>query len=121
MRHDLIFITTALTCLLVGESLGIWMGVAHDFTLAPAHAHLNLLGWVTLAAYGLIHRAYPALAASRVANAQCLLAVISSIAMPVGIAVAVLAQNPLLAIVASFGVIAATVMFLAMFARAARA
>lgn len=39
-----------------GITLGIAMGIAQDFTLAPAHAHLNLLGWVTLALYGLYHR-----------------------------------------------------------------
>ena len=27
MRYDLIFITTALLCLLVGEGLGIYMGI----------------------------------------------------------------------------------------------
>ena len=36
--------------------LGIWMGMHEDFTLAPVHAHINLLGWVTLALYGLYHR-----------------------------------------------------------------
>lgn len=41
---------------LVGMTLGIVMGISQDFTLAPAHAHLNLLGWVTLALYGLYHR-----------------------------------------------------------------
>lgn len=39
-----------------GMTLGIVMGLSQDFTLAPAHAHLNLLGWVTLALYGLYHR-----------------------------------------------------------------
>lgn len=39
-----------------GMSLGIYMGMAHDFALAPAHAHLNLLGWVTMMLYGLYHR-----------------------------------------------------------------
>jgi hypothetical protein len=39
-----------------GMILGIVMGILQDFTLAPAHAHLNLLGWVTLALYGLYHR-----------------------------------------------------------------
>jgi hypothetical protein len=28
------------------------MAASQDFTLAPAHAHLNLLGWVTLAVMG---------------------------------------------------------------------
>lgn len=46
----------AALCALGGMSLGIHMGTAGDFTLAPAHAHLNLLGWVTMALYGLWHR-----------------------------------------------------------------
>ena len=41
---------------LTGMSLGIWMGMHEDFALAPVHAHINLLGWVTLALYGLYHR-----------------------------------------------------------------
>ena len=40
-------------------TLGIYMGIEQDFTLAPAHAHLNLLGWVTMALYGLYHRGAP--------------------------------------------------------------
>jgi hypothetical protein len=42
-----------------GMALGIHMGIAQDFTLAPAHAHLNLLGWVTMTLYGLYHRGAP--------------------------------------------------------------
>lgn len=49
------FIAAALYAL-AGMSLGIWMGINQDFSLAPAHAHLNLLGWATLALYGLYHR-----------------------------------------------------------------
>jgi hypothetical protein len=49
------FIAAALAGL-TGMSLGIWMGVHEDFTLAPVHAHINLLGWVTLSLYGLYHR-----------------------------------------------------------------
>lgn len=49
------FIAAALSAL-TGMSLGIWMGMNEDFTLAPVHAHINLLGWVTLCLYGLYHR-----------------------------------------------------------------
>jgi hypothetical protein len=49
------FVLAALSGL-SGMSLGIWMGMHEDFTLAPVHAHINLLGWVTLALYGLYHR-----------------------------------------------------------------
>jgi hypothetical protein len=31
---------------------GIQMGMAGDLTLAPAHAHLNLVGWTSLALMG---------------------------------------------------------------------
>ena len=119
MRYDVIFISAALLCLLVVESMGIWMGIARDFTLSPVHAHVNLLGWVTLAAYGLIHRVYPSLGASRLAGTQCALAVASSVAMPAGIALAMLAHNPVVAIAAAFGVLTATLMFAAMFVRRA--
>lgn len=47
---------TAASAGLGGMGLGIWMGIAHDFTLAPVHAHINLLGWVTLSLFGLYHR-----------------------------------------------------------------
>jgi len=52
---DFCFVVAALAAL-GGMGLGIVMGISQDFTLAPAHAHLNLLGWVTMAIYGLYHR-----------------------------------------------------------------
>lgn len=54
--------------LIVGIAIGIAMGASHDFTLRPVHAHLNLLGWTTLALAGLIYSAYPQAAASRLAK-----------------------------------------------------
>jgi cbb3-type cytochrome oxidase subunit 1 len=44
----------ALGALLVlgGMSLGEYMAAHTNFTLAPLHAHINLLGWVTLALMG---------------------------------------------------------------------
>jgi hypothetical protein len=52
---DFCFIMAGLAAL-TGMGLGISMGISQDFTLSPAHAHLNLLGWVTMALYGLYHR-----------------------------------------------------------------
>jgi hypothetical protein len=52
---DFCFIFSGLAAL-SGMSMGIAMGILQDFTLSPAHAHLNLLGWVTMALYGLYHR-----------------------------------------------------------------
>jgi hypothetical protein len=44
---------------ITGMGLGIHMAASEDHSLAPAHAHLNLLGWVTMMLYGLYHRYAP--------------------------------------------------------------
>ncbi len=52
-----LFLRTAVLTGLAGMVLGIVMGARHDFTLAPVHAHVNLLGWVSMflfAAYYII-------------------------------------------------------------------
>jgi hypothetical protein len=51
-RVSAAFFLTGGLFVLVGMSIGMWMGAAEDFRIAPAHAHLNLLGWVTMALYG---------------------------------------------------------------------
>ena len=38
--------------MLAGMLLGMQMGASNDFQLVPLHAHLNLLGWATMALYG---------------------------------------------------------------------
>ena len=117
MRYDITMITTGLVCLLVGEGVGIWMGINQDFTFAPAHAHLNLLGWVTLSIFGLAHRVYPALAKSRLALAQAVIAIVSNLVLPAGIAYAIATEQPIIAIVASNGVVLGTLLFAIMFIR----
>jgi len=56
--------------LMAGVALGIAMGVTEDFTLKPVHAHLNLLGFATIALAGLIYSVYPEAAKSRLAVAH---------------------------------------------------
>ena len=51
-RVSAAFFITGGLLLLGGMVLGEYMGTHEDFALAPLHAHINLLGWVTLALYG---------------------------------------------------------------------
>jgi hypothetical protein len=51
-RVSAAFFATGVVAVLCGMSLGMHMGATEDFTLAAAHAHLNLVGWVTMALYG---------------------------------------------------------------------
>jgi hypothetical protein len=39
-----------------GISMGIAMAVMRDHAIMPAHAHLNLLGWVSLFLFGIYYR-----------------------------------------------------------------
>jgi hypothetical protein len=55
--------------LVLGMSLGIWMGIAQDHTLRGVHAHMNLLGWVTLGVSALVFHIFPQLSATRLATA----------------------------------------------------
>ena len=51
-RLSLAFFATAAACAIAGMVWGIQMGISGNLILAPAHAHLNLVGWTTLALMG---------------------------------------------------------------------
>jgi hypothetical protein len=51
-RLSLAFFTTGALCVLGGMFWGVAMASSNDHTMMPAHAHLNLMGWATLALMG---------------------------------------------------------------------
>lgn len=116
-RIDIAFLLLATLCLLTGVTMGIVMGIAHDFQLAPVHAHLNLVGWASLALFGLIYKAYPVLARSPLATAHFAAASIGSTAFPFGIYLSIAHQNPALAIGASLLWLVGVIAFLVNLAR----
>jgi len=64
------FLKIAVLYLAIGVSLGLYMGITGSFGLHPVHAHLNLLGWASLALCGLVYTAFPAAAETRLAKAH---------------------------------------------------
>ena len=62
------FIKIAVLYLALGVTLGVVMGMLQKFTFTPVHAHLNLLGWASLALVGLVYHAYPQAAETRLAR-----------------------------------------------------
>ncbi|QNK02255.1 hypothetical protein [Dyella telluris] len=54
----------------VAVALGLVMGGSGDHSLMAVHAHLNLLGWVSMSLFGLIGMAYPAITQGRMASWQ---------------------------------------------------
>lgn len=51
-RVSAAFFAIGVLYVLMGMAWGMHMGESNDFAMAPVHAHLNLLGWVTMALYG---------------------------------------------------------------------
>src|SRR3954470_5109899 len=70
MKASVVSFRAAVLFALLGMGLGIAMAIARDHTAMPAHAHLNLLGWVSLFLFGLYYRLHPALEVSRLARVQ---------------------------------------------------
>ncbi|MDF3813490.1 MULTISPECIES: hypothetical protein [Rhodopseudomonas] len=75
--------------LLIGMIGGIAMGVTQNFTLSPAHAHLNLIGGVLLFLFGLYYRLFPAVGQTALARIQGWLHMVGGVVFPAGIALAV--------------------------------
>lgn len=74
------FLRLAVVYILIGITLGIVMAGSHKYTLAPVHAHLNLLGWTSMALFGLWYRSVPAAAGTRLAKVHFWL---HNIALPI--------------------------------------
>jgi hypothetical protein len=70
----------------VGMIWGIAMGISQDHSTMPAHAHLNLLGWVSLFLFGIYYRLHPWLDVDRLALAQIWVWIVTTIVLTVGVA-----------------------------------
>ncbi|MDB5888970.1 MAG: hypothetical protein JWM03_1842 [Rhodocyclales bacterium] len=62
------FLRLAAIYFVIGVSFGYAMSVTENFILMPVHAHINLLGWVSMALFGLIYSVWPAAATTRLAK-----------------------------------------------------
>lgn len=80
----------SIVLLLAGMLGGIAMGIQQNFVLAPAHAHLNLVGGVLLFLFGLYYRLIPAAGMTTLARIQGWLHIAGAIVFPTGIAVVLL-------------------------------
>lgn len=66
-RVSYAFFIVAFVCGICGMVMGMAMGATENFTLMPVHAHLNLLGWVSLAIMGGFYALAGARASTRLA------------------------------------------------------
>ncbi|MBT2689431.1 cytochrome-c oxidase [Bacillus sp. ISL-47] len=65
-----VYLKIAAVYFTLGVLMGITMGIIQDYRFASIHAHTNLLGWVSMALFGIIYHLYPAAAKSKLAKTQ---------------------------------------------------
>jgi hypothetical protein len=82
------FFVIGVLCVTIGMFWGIQMSISEDHGLAGAHAHLNLVGWVTMGLFGLYYTVTPSAAASGLAKVHLLIATAGVIVMVPGIVIA---------------------------------
>ena len=103
----IIWLKIAVVYLVIGVAMGIAMGVSENFTMRPVHAHVNLLGWATLALAGLIYSVFPQAGESRLAKLHFWL---QNLAMPVmmgALALLLLGHKDVVPILAAGEIVAA--------------
>jgi cbb3-type cytochrome oxidase subunit 1 len=105
------FFMSAALYVAVGMVLGIYMAASHDHTMAPVHAHLNLVGWASMGLFGLYYHNVPAAARSRLANIHFWVSSIGLWLLVPGIALAVTEGPEGLAAGSSFIVLAGMLLF----------
>ena len=64
-RISNLFFKTAILFLIIGIGIGIQMAISQNHDVMGAHAHINLLGWVTSAIFGGYYALNPAKAEGR--------------------------------------------------------
>jgi hypothetical protein len=75
----------AVLFVIAGMLWGIQMAISQDHSAFPAHAHLNLLGWVSLFLFGIYYRLRPSLEQARSALVQVWLWIVGTAILAIGV------------------------------------
>ena len=85
MKASSVSFPAAVLMVLAGMVWGIVMAISQDHSAMPAHAHLNLLGWVSLFLFGIFYHLHPAIDRSRAALIQVGIWIVGTVILTVGV------------------------------------
>ena len=85
MKASILSFRAAVLMVVAGMIWGIVMGISQDHSTFPAHAHLNLLGWVSLFLFGIYYHLHPAIDRDRLAFVQAWVWTAATIILTVGV------------------------------------
>jgi peptidoglycan/LPS O-acetylase OafA/YrhL len=86
MKASALSFRLAVLCVIVGMAMGIGMAATQNHSIMPAHAHLNLLGWVSLFLFGVYYERRPKLDTSRIARVQVVLWMVGTVLLTIAVA-----------------------------------
>jgi hypothetical protein len=92
-----LFFMTAAVFALIGMAWGIHMSASADHTLAPAHGHLNLIGFVMMSVFGTYYALVPSAAGSGLARIHYGMSVLTVVVLVPGIVLAITGSDEILA------------------------
>ena len=104
------FMLIGVIAAILGMTWGIQMSASGDHTMAAAHAHLNLLGWVSCAIFAFYYNAVPTAAASPLARVHLLIATAGLVTIVPGIVMALHRDGETLAKIGSMLIFAVVVL-----------
>ncbi len=107
-----IFFLAAVLCVTGGMIWGLQMAASGDHAMVGAHAHLNLVGWATMALFAIYYRLTPLAAQGWLPRIHAAAAILGVAIMVPGIAVASTGGSPGLAILGSMLTFASMLIFL---------
>ena len=79
------FLIAAILYGLWGTLMGAWMVFAGESYLSQVHAHINLVGWVTLALFGVFYHVYPKVSELKLAAVHFWTANLSVLTLNIGL------------------------------------
>ena len=114
------FMVFGVASVLVGMGRGIHMAISKDHMLAPAHAHLNLLGFVSFAIFAFYYHLVPMAAEGWLPRLHFALAVLGLIVGVPGIVLSINGTTEALAAGGSIIIVLAMLCFFAVVLSGAR-
>jgi hypothetical protein len=86
MKASSLSFRAAVILVAAGMIWGIVMAISEDHSTMPAHAHLNLLGWVSLFLFGIYYHLHPEIDHGRLAIMQVWIWIAGTVILTIGVA-----------------------------------
>ncbi len=123
MKASALSFQAAVLLVLAGMVWGIAMAASGDHATFPGHAHLNLLGWVSLFLFGIFYKLHPALDRTRAALVQVWVWIVATVVLAAAVGLIHTGRTELepVAAIGSFAILADMLLFGWLVVRSTRA